>query len=132
MYEMRKMITPTKAGRLLVFAILIGLCVSYPHLPGGGTEKRWIFVSLVALALPTLFELTRNWSWDRAIGEWSYPIYLGHLLVIEILPSNTWRGLYCLAISIAFGALWSKYVDGHVDSWRYRASAALQRRLQRG
>lgn len=129
LYEKGKLIAPTKSMQLTLFVVLVGICISYPHLPGGNTEKRWIFILLFALFLPTVFELTRNWKFDRAIGELSYPIYLVHLLFLALLPTSVWTGLYCLICSIGFSILWNKHVENHVDNWRYASAEALNRRI---
>ena len=37
------------------------------------------------LSLPAFYEIFRNIRWDRSIGEYSYPIYLVHYPLVEVL-----------------------------------------------
>ena len=32
-----------------------------------------------------IFQLTKNLKWDAIIGEYSYPIYITHMMVIDLL-----------------------------------------------
>ena len=49
--------------------------------------KYLVFFPLFAAALPWLFRLTKENRVDRFIGELSYPLYLTHLLVFQLLRS---------------------------------------------
>jgi peptidoglycan/LPS O-acetylase OafA/YrhL len=42
-----------------------------------------LYILLVA-AMPSVFELTKDWKWDRAIGEFSYPVYLIHCAILTV------------------------------------------------
>ena len=128
-YERKKLIAPNRVLRWTLFLTLVALCVAYTHLPGGNTEKRWIFVLLVALFLPSIFALTRDWTLDRLVGELSYPVYLVHILVLLVLPASVWIGTVCLALSIAFGLAWNRFVEVRIDDWRYKTAAKFEGRL---
>ena len=39
----------------------------------------------IALAIPVLFALSKDSAWDRGVGNLSYPIYLCHMLVGQVL-----------------------------------------------
>ena len=61
---------------------------------------------------------------DRLIGELSYPIYLTHWIVIELLrmASPPWVGRYlgeltCL-LTITVSILLWYFVDRPIDAWR--------------
>ena len=41
---------------------------------------------LMGLGLPAIFSLTKDWRWDRAVGELSYPLYLTHCGLLAIYP----------------------------------------------
>lgn len=43
-----------------------------------------IYIVLIFFLIPLLFKLTKNWKFDKLIGELSYPVYLIHYLVIII------------------------------------------------
>ena len=46
---------------------------------------RLAFLAIVTISLPSLFAASRSISWDRKIGELSYPIYLLHMLFVSIV-----------------------------------------------
>ncbi len=106
-------------------AAVIGLGLLYPWLPGGGADKRWIYVTIVALALAPLFALTRGWAADRWIGELSYPIYLSHLLILSWLAPvvEPWRGLATLVLTLALSAAIMVGIEKPVDRLRQRLAA---------
>lgn len=55
------------------------------------TFKFWIYISLLFVATPFIFYTTKSNKWDRFIGEFSYPIYIAHMLVIFIYEAFQWN-----------------------------------------
>jgi peptidoglycan/LPS O-acetylase OafA/YrhL len=45
----------------------------------------YIYAVFSAVSIPFIFQLSSSWSWDRFIGELSYPVYLSHYVCIGIL-----------------------------------------------
>jgi len=85
---------------------------------------------LIFLAIPALFRASRDSSFDRYLGELSYPIYIGHLWVIWLIGmSMTFQsGLLHLAVVTVLTVLLAialyAWVDRPVDRWRQRRFAA--------
>lgn len=52
------------------------------------TPPRVALLMLTACSLPALHTLTRNWHRDRMVGELSYPVYLGHLLIVGLIAGS--------------------------------------------
>ncbi|HEY2186578.1 MAG TPA: acyltransferase [Xanthobacteraceae bacterium] len=84
------------------------------------------FFMLAVLAIPFLFRASRNWGFDRLLGELSYPIYICHILVIWCLdrmlvwgPSYV-RGFTILAAVIALSSALYWLIDRPIDAWRQR------------
>jgi peptidoglycan/LPS O-acetylase OafA/YrhL len=46
------------------------------------TPRFWVSVLLFSVAVPGLFEATKNVRWMNALGDLSYPVYLIHTLVL--------------------------------------------------
>lgn len=47
----------------------------------------------LAVAIPFVFAATKDWKWDKLLGELSYPIYLCHIFVFAIakqIHGNRW------------------------------------------
>jgi peptidoglycan/LPS O-acetylase OafA/YrhL len=64
------------------------LVVTILALPMTGEDillKKVILLLVMTFALPFLFIFQKHNSWDRAIGELSYPVYICHWLMILIL-----------------------------------------------
>lgn len=70
---------------------LFSLLFLFPILPSlsifGVDWRTLALFGLTAATVPTLFNLTKDSSADRAIGELSYPIYLIHYAVILVMPA---------------------------------------------
>ena len=47
--------------------------------------KMISYFLILAAGLPFLFYSTKGLAWDRWIGDFSYPVYISHFLVIDIL-----------------------------------------------
>lgn len=60
--------------------------------------RLWGSVLLFALALPGLFEATKDVYWMNQLGDLSYPVYLAHIIVMSLV--ETWL----VAALLPFGA----------------------------
>jgi peptidoglycan/LPS O-acetylase OafA/YrhL len=105
------------AGMLLhpayAFALMVALVI-YPLFPEYRVYSISINSSLALiaafLAVPCLFHLTKDWSFDRMIGELSYPLYLVHLPVMTMLAAQL-AGInplfsVALVVLISLAAAW--------------------------
>ncbi len=82
---------------------------------------------LLFLMIPLLFTYTKNNRTDRLIGELSYPFYLIHILILDIM--RPWAELYVphflvgsLYAGITLGMAYLIYrgIDARVDDFRHR------------
>lgn len=80
---------PEIVGTILTM-ITLGFAVSYYALPVDPLAKRLLFLLILFLSLPMVFSLTKDIKLDKVIGELSYPVYLCHILVIDIL-AHLWN-----------------------------------------
>jgi peptidoglycan/LPS O-acetylase OafA/YrhL len=53
------------------------------------TYLPWWQILLFALLIPGLFELTKDYKFDRWIGELSYPLYILHFPILQLLKKGT-------------------------------------------
>lgn len=54
--------------------------------------------TLLALLIPPIFALTRDWRFDRTIGELSYPVYIVHVAIGQLVPwsrTDLWTLMLC-------------------------------------
>jgi len=107
-----------------VFLGLVAVTLAYSSIPVGGFELRWIYIGAVAIALPTVFTLSKDWKVDRWIGDLSYPIYLWHILVLNwVTPVGELRAYACVAATLALSALSLRLIDRPMDRVRHRFAA---------
>jgi peptidoglycan/LPS O-acetylase OafA/YrhL len=85
------------------------------HLPfldqiGSSHSSHVVVKYLMPFALPFVFALTKDSKLDERIGELSYPLYLSHFLVLELLHhQNPWVDLAaCLAASIVLAVVFAR------------------------
>lgn len=72
----------TRFAGWLALAVLV-VCVTWGRsLFDWGTV--WLLYTLFAVLIGPVFSLTKNWGWDRAIGELSYPVYLIHWGLLSV------------------------------------------------
>jgi peptidoglycan/LPS O-acetylase OafA/YrhL len=88
-------------------------------------------VFIFPVALPFIFAYTRKNKVDRLIGELSYPIYLTHWIVIDLLRlANTpWvernlGELSCLFTIVVSVIVWY-FIDRPIDAWRQKVIQTL-------
>jgi peptidoglycan/LPS O-acetylase OafA/YrhL len=107
---------------------LIGLLVAYRWLPdatvGPVSAKSVAFFACLAAALPVAFLWSTSSRADRLLGDLSYPVFIGHWLVMILLtqaglrPSDGHGLLFVAAVLSASTVLWL-VVDRPVDRWRH-------------
>jgi peptidoglycan/LPS O-acetylase OafA/YrhL len=98
----------TSSGHIALFVALLVICSRntplwlYPDLP------KLLFV----LCIPPVFALTKRSAIDRWIGELSYPLYLIHVLVLQILRFAGVRGNFPIILaSVCAASLLMMLVD---------------------
>lgn len=69
----------------IIFGFYLICLMLYPYLYPESSWQIQLFYGLSFLSLPFIFELTKNWKWDIIIGEYSYPIYITHMMAIDLL-----------------------------------------------
>ena len=68
---------------MLLWISLLSLIFTYPiH------QLSWLIFFSIFLLTPTTFILFQKNSIDRYLGELTYPLYLGHMLIILIVNAN--------------------------------------------
>lgn len=80
-YEMRPWCSSLLAQFAVWLLLISVICFETDLLPVA--DKTLLYV-LITLAVPPIFALTKNWRWDRSIGELSYPVYLVHCGILGI------------------------------------------------
>lgn len=109
--------------------LLAGFAIIYFIIPVNEWGKGTVLFVAFAVLLPLLFIHQDRSRFDQAIGELSYPIYVGHLLVVRV--GDYFIGKFVthnvVAISIAnivgaliFAVILNKYIGRRVEAFRTR------------
>ena len=128
---------------IAVVALLV-MIVALPMAAGDGYLLKKCFLLLAfALALPFLFLFQKRYSWDRTIGELSYPVYICHWFMILILkyglktvhlelPVAPFSSLSVIAMSLIFSVGLNAYVAAPVDRLRKAVRDSAKQRADAG
>ncbi len=75
----------------VIYTILLLMIMIYYHIPNltiyNIDVNRSMYTIFLTITIPFVFIFTRNNKLDRFLGELSYPIYITHVLIIDILQS---------------------------------------------
>ena len=90
------------------------------------TIRHYIYYVLIVLSIPFLFRSFKNNKTDSMIGDLSYPIYISHFLVINLLNKTNFHFLrYDILYSISLVAgtvvvsiMLNHYVARPIDKYR--------------
>lgn len=108
---------------------ILGVIFIFHSIPIYSSIKSIIMVSIFVISLPMLAKFQRENSLDSWIGNLSYPIYICHWLVIDIMKlffdrkDYIQKNLYFLSVvvfTIIFAIFIEKFINTKVDEVRER------------
>jgi peptidoglycan/LPS O-acetylase OafA/YrhL len=98
------------------FIVIIILTILYYNLKID--FKDFLYFGLFTSFLPFIFKLTKNWKLDSYIGELSYPIYICHIFLIQLIKFSGitiiqgWSlGIYSILLSVLLNELIAKKIE---------------------
>jgi len=112
-------------------ATTVGYSLAYFVVPLSEIYKMGILVSMLVLFMPVAFAFQNAYAWDRKIGELSYPLYIGHILVvwvnIFVAKKVNWTGKLAptfsnVLFSLIFGYLINRLICSPMEGFRHRLS----------
>jgi peptidoglycan/LPS O-acetylase OafA/YrhL len=82
-----------------------------------------LYFFLFFCALPFIFLYTKKSRLDRFIGELSYPVYIVHMLMIEVckvlnVPKGTTFTALAITLSVLFAVLINKLLNDKIEIFR--------------
>ena len=114
-------------------ALLLPVCLAASKWDGISRLASLALLAAVIMAVPYLFRLTRNLSWDRYLGELSYPLYICHFLIGWMVLPETVSGAYVsVLLSLALSTQLYRWVERPIDSWRQRRFELAPRSIEGG
>lgn len=120
---------------LLLTLLMLALILAYGFLPDNLPGQRAALFLVMVVSLPALFVFQNRHRWDRRIGEWSYPLYIGHMLVVwsadRLLgpPQQHLVAVYSVAVAaaaIAFAVMLNHTIVEPVERLRQRFTRRSQ------
>lgn len=115
-FHLKKYFTVSFRFAPYFFALII-LFYNKITIPFFNNFKELIFYTIFILLLPYFFHVTKSNKFDRSIGELSYPIYISHILIIQIINfssihflSNNIKSLVIISTTIAISFLLNKFI----------------------
>jgi peptidoglycan/LPS O-acetylase OafA/YrhL len=108
---------------ILIFVLI--LSIFFDFIPINFYIKYCLYFIFVFMALPFIFLLTKNWKWDRYIGELSYPIYISHMLVLICLSAIKFPviggiGFELSICTIIFAMMLNKFITNKIEKIRQK------------
>ncbi len=114
------------ASYLAACAVVVACLAAnrFGHVNAGLFSKAALATFALIAAIPWLFLLTRHNKLDRNVGEYSYPLYLCHVLVFELYGLLAWSSpcsaYLMIAGAVGFAVLLTIAGDKPVDRYRHR------------
>lgn len=125
--------------------LLISICFiflliifSYAMLPLPYLRFRWLIINdliyylIVAASLPFLFHFSNIFKFDQIIAKFSYPIYISHLFVLQVIyhshlfnPKSQSYILIGLISTIIFSYLIIIFLENPLDKYRHSKLAKV-------
>jgi peptidoglycan/LPS O-acetylase OafA/YrhL len=124
--DIRRLIKGGPAWTLAICVLIVFVGWLIPPTIWSETQPKpmWPYSIMLAVVLyftlPAIFEFTKGSRIDRNIGEFSYPIYLTHIMVGYFFEpaQRLWDGILLLALSIAVSAPLVYFVELPLERWR--------------
>jgi peptidoglycan/LPS O-acetylase OafA/YrhL len=96
--------------------------------PLGAPAGYWLILIMTAALLPFAFHFSHTFGFDRYVGELSYPIYISHFLVLQLVtgrlhPAEDAKDYICvfvLGISVLLSMVLIDFVEKPIDRLRHR------------
>jgi peptidoglycan/LPS O-acetylase OafA/YrhL len=126
LYASNKFILSNVRQNTILLLSLYVILIFFYFLPGGEKEKRWGLFVILFFSLPSLFHFTKDWRIDRWIGELSYPTYIGHMLVIALLPElGAAKGYAVVGATLVLSAMLVILIESPMDRFRHHFANRL-------
>lgn len=94
-------------------------------------EKESLFYLLFWIALPFIFILSKKNTFDRKIGDLSYPVYISHILIWTLFYprvfslihlDRSYAGILTFGLAVCFSIFVNKFIQGPIDRYRHKFS----------
>jgi peptidoglycan/LPS O-acetylase OafA/YrhL len=122
-YRLYRRSEPTALRWLLLVAISVGIALLINRWHGASRVASVIALTTIFVAIPYLARWSQRIKVDRFLGELSYPIYIGHMLVIWTIdgavhvPAEI-HGLVIIVLTVTLSIFIYCVIERPIDRWR--------------
>lgn len=125
-YHIHKKINLNKCNPKLstfVFIFIVLITLTYSYIPFWG--YIYIYIPIFFLSIPFVFQISKNWKFDRYIGELSYPMYISHMFVLLTIKQTPLYnaesiGLYLAVLTILFSIILNSFIANPIEKIRQK------------
>jgi peptidoglycan/LPS O-acetylase OafA/YrhL len=121
----------SKKWGIIYLIIAVGALSTFNFWGGAILLREWWLYLLMMILIPFLFWSSKESSVDRVLGDMSYPVYIVHILVNNIVNpllliplkiDKNWQSIVVTLVSIVFGLMVNRYVLYPIEKIRSRIS----------
>jgi len=128
-HSANKSVFNRQLGLAALAFVVLGICFQ-SFIPLEKMMKHWVFLSLFVVAVPFIFDLTKNNSIDRFVGELSFPLYMCHAVVQHAIDSywpdaGDWTAPSIASISIVIAIALNRGFEMPIEKIRQRGLQKL-------
>lgn len=125
-YQRIRMIKINRLILQIIFAFFLLITIFYRTVYFSGNEA--VYLILFLLGMPFIFLFTREWRFDRYLGELSYIIYIGHIFMLSIInyfhiPIVDSLGFTLTLWTLGFSVFINELTMKRVEAFRQRRLA---------
>ena len=120
-YNKFKINFTSKTALILILSTVLLFTFCYSSL--AFNYKGIVYLSCIFVCIPFVFQLTKNWKFDRVIGELSYPVYISHWLILLSVgylgfSASNYYGLIVCLLAIVFSVIVNKIFSNKIEKIR--------------
>jgi peptidoglycan/LPS O-acetylase OafA/YrhL len=89
------------------------------------TFKQYVFYTLIFLSVPFMFLFEKKVKLSKFLGDLSYPVYISHIITLDMLNflmarflSALWLVIVDIALVLFISYLLKKYISDPIDTYR--------------
>jgi peptidoglycan/LPS O-acetylase OafA/YrhL len=115
----------TRLQLKIVFVLFLVVLILYSQVFNESYLKQAVLFILEVFAIPFIFILTKNYKFDRFLGNLSFPIYLSQTLILKItiaksFPKIISLGFTTLVLTIGLSILLDMLIAKPIEKYRQR------------
>jgi len=132
LYQKTRLMAIPRWVYTVIFTVVIMGTLLYQEAPVSWYYPlKYTYTALLVLAIPFLFEYTKNNKIDRWVGELSYPLYICHMLfvsawTVKLFPDLGGHGVTVTAYSLILAIILNHAIAEPIEKIRQKRAASIK------